>query len=198
MDTIDKYFFIELVKSKVVGDAQAYLQYKTFANLDQLLAEIKRAFAPTENLPQIQADLARINQKRRESVSEYGLRCTKLLQKAIDLINENHEAAIIPGMVQGAISSAVKCFLIELSYEISVRMLGQHPNTLESSISAAIDIKRLVSQRKDTNRRDDSRSEPANQVICNPIEPKLGKRDDQPNFRSTIKCFQCGGIEHIS
>ena len=31
---IDKDFFIELVKSKVVGDAQAYLQYKTFANLD--------------------------------------------------------------------------------------------------------------------------------------------------------------------
>ena len=89
----------------------------------------------------------------------YGLRCTKLLQKAIELINENHEAAIIPGMVQGAMSSAVECFLIGLSYEISIRMTGQHPNILEFVINAAIDIERLVSQRKDTNRRDDPRSD---------------------------------------
>ena len=50
--------------------------------------------------------------------------------------------------------------LIGLSYEISIRMTEQHPNTLESAISAAIDIERVVSKGKGTNRWDDPRSEP--------------------------------------
>lgn len=108
-DPADKNFFIRLVESKVIGDARAYLQYKTFHTLDQLLAELKRTFAPMQTLPQIQTDFARVMQKQSEKVSENGLRVTKMLQKAIEYINENYE-----------ISVARECWRVQLTRLLNV------------------------------------------------------------------------------
>lgn len=69
VDPADKDYYIELVESKVVSNAQAYLQCKSFETLDQLLSELKRSFAPIQSLPQIQTELARVRQKSDEKVS---------------------------------------------------------------------------------------------------------------------------------
>ena len=63
----DKSFFLKVVKSRVTGDVNDYLQFKSFHDLDQLLSELKRVFAPTQNLPQLQTDLARVRQKSQDS-----------------------------------------------------------------------------------------------------------------------------------
>lgn len=47
VNPIDKCFFVRLVKGKVIGNARAYLQYKDFENLEQLLTELKRTYAPS-------------------------------------------------------------------------------------------------------------------------------------------------------
>lgn len=101
IDPLDRGFFIRLVKAEVTESAKSFLQYKEFGSLDELLSELKRTYAPTQNLPQIQADLARVVQGPTEKVSEYGLRVTQIFQKAIELINENCEPGSAKGMIEG-------------------------------------------------------------------------------------------------
>ena len=99
----DRTFFMKLVKSRVTGEASDYLQFKSFDNLDQLLSDLKRVFSPSQNLPQIQTDLARVKQNSNERVSEYGLRVTKFLQKAHELIDESFSPLVARGMIEGLI-----------------------------------------------------------------------------------------------
>ena len=71
--------------------------------MNQLLTELKEAFAPSQNLPQIQTDLARVKQNKQEKVSEYGLRVKRIFQKAQELINETFGPAIARGMIEGTV-----------------------------------------------------------------------------------------------
>ena len=105
----DRKFFVKLVKSRVTGDAQAYLQFKTFSNLEQLLEELKRTFTSAQNLPQLQTELSRLVQKPTEKVSEYG-REQRSSSSRLEGINEDFEADIIPGMTQGTMATAITNF----------------------------------------------------------------------------------------
>ena len=75
-------------------------------------------------MPQIQAGLAQVIQKSGENVSEYGLRVTKLLQKAIELINETYEPVVVPGIIQGPIGTAIECFKVGLDKKVTQEMIN--------------------------------------------------------------------------
>ena len=126
----DKDFFLKLVQSRVTGEATGYLQFKTFDDLNQLLTELKEVFAPSQNLPQVQMDLARVKQNKQEKVSEYGLRVKRILPKAQELIYENFSLAIARGMMDGTVTTAVECFILGLDSEVAAQMIGKtfaHP-----------------------------------------------------------------------
>lgn len=191
-DPADKNFFIRLVESKVTGDARAYLQYKTFNTLDQLLVELKRAFAPTQSLPQIQTDLARVVQMPSEKISEYGLRVTKILQKAVEYINENYEIPVAQGMLEGSVNTAIECFILGLNQEVAQRMIGKKPNTLETAISLALECEKYVKQRKELL----GEQEIPSKARCHVIE--RGKSEVNSEQDSRPECFRCGLPGHLS
>ncbi|KAJ8665639.1 hypothetical protein QAD02_007301 [Eretmocerus hayati] len=101
----ERAFFLRLVKSRVEGSASSYLQYKTFDDLDQLLDELRRTFASSQNLPQVQAELARVVQIPGERGTDYGLRVTSLLHKINELANEKFGREVAQNMVEGSISA---------------------------------------------------------------------------------------------
>lgn len=149
VDPADKDFFIRLVKSKITENARAYLQHKTFQTIDELLAELKRSFEPTQSLSQIQADLPRVMQKTDEKVSDYRLKVTKILQKAIEYINEHFDVRATPVMVEGSINTAVEYFILGLNHDVAIRMIGKNPGNLEAAIAEAINCGHHVKQRQE-------------------------------------------------
>ena len=119
----ERNFFLKLVKSHVAGEASDYLQFKSFKNLEQLLSELKRVFSPRKNLPQAQTDLVRVKQDSNEKVSEYGLRVTKILQKAREIIDESFSPLVTRGMIEKTINTAIECFILGLDSEIATQMI---------------------------------------------------------------------------
>ena len=188
----DRSFFLKLVKSRVTGDVNDYLQFKNFDSLDQLLSELKRVFAPTQNLPQIQTDLARVRQSPQEKVFEYGLRVTRILQKAQELIVENFNSIVAGGMIEGTTNTAIECFTLGLESEIAARMIGKQFFTLESAISTAISCERYVQQRKELHgdKLEDSRK----RAYCHIADPQ---REEEPE-RKKRHCYRCGESGHIA
>ena len=188
----DKSFFLKIVKSRVTGDANDYLQFKSFNDLDQLLAELKRVFAPTQSLPQLQTDLARVRQKSQEKVSEYGLRVTRIVQKAQELINENFNPIVARGMIEGTVNTAIECFTLGLESEIATRMIGKQFSTLEVAISTAITCERYVQQRRELHGI--GSEENKKRAYCHIAGPQ---REDEPD-RKKFNCYRCGEIGHIA
>lgn len=200
VNPMHKMFFVSLVESKVTGAAGAYLQFKDFVTLNELLDKLKKSFAPSRNLPQIQAELARVCQRADEKVSDYGLRVSTILHTALEMVNENFDSAIAQGMVKGIMNTAVECFTLGLRQEISQLLYGQRQGSLESMIIAAIDAERHVNQRKDVHdkeirepspRQPDTRENPFKRSYCRTITS-----EDQIDPRP--KCFHCGKPGHYS
>ena len=189
----DKSFFLKIVKSRVTGDANDYLQFKSFDNLEQLLLELKRVFSPSQNLPQVQTDLARVRQNSNEKVSEYGLRVTKILQKARELIDENFNPLVARGMIEGTTNTAIECFTLGLESDIATRMIGKQFSTLESAISTAITCERYVHQRKELHgeRADESRK----RAHCHIAELR---GEGEPEEKRKRNCYRCGELGHIA
>ena len=144
----DKNFFLKIVKSRVTGDARNYLQFKTFNSLEQLLAELKRAFTPTKNMPQLQVDLARIKQGPQDNVAEYGLRVTDILQKINEIIG-NSGSSNVQGLVEEATETATQCFKLGLRPEITVQMAGKLITSFENAVSVAIKSELFIQQRSE-------------------------------------------------
>ena len=142
----DKNLFLSK-KSRVTGEARNYLQFKRFDNLEQLFADLKRAFTPTKNMPQLQIELARVKLGAQEKVAEYALRVTDILQKIKEII-ENSNSSNIKGLIVGATETATQCSKLRLRPEITVQMAGKLL-TYENAISTAIEGELFIQQRND-------------------------------------------------
>ncbi|KAJ8678335.1 hypothetical protein QAD02_014122 [Eretmocerus hayati] len=138
--------FLMIVESKITGNARPYIEYKDFETLDQLLNELKRTFTITQSLPQIQSELSRVVQKPNEKVSEFGLRVTKLLHEAIELINEKFSPVVAKGVIEGMVSSAIQCFVMGLEEGVSLKLDQREFPSLEPAISQAIEVESYVIQ----------------------------------------------------
>lgn len=173
----------------MTGNAKTYLQFKSFDNLDQLLTELKRTYAPPQNLPQIQANLARVVQFPREKVSDYGLRVTQILQKANEMIAEIFDTAVAKGMMEGTTALAIECFVLGLNREIAQLLIGKRMITLEAAISAAVDVEGRVSHRPELHGAKDGRLRDCRIIGSDREQPTL---DDHRR-----KCYKCGEPGHF-
>ena len=103
-----------------------------------MLAELKVVFSPSQNLPQVQTDLARVKQNPQKKVAEYGLRVKKILQKAQELISKNFTPLISRSMIEETVNTAVECFTLGLNSEIAMQMIGKNSPNLEAAINTAM------------------------------------------------------------
>ena len=113
-----------------------------------MLAELKRVYAPTQIFTQIQTELARVVQGPRDSVSDYGVRVRKQLEKAIELIMETTHDTTASGMVQGTLNTAVECIVLGLRHDIAQQLIEKKPTDLENAIRLTTEAKRCVQQKK--------------------------------------------------
>ena len=110
-----------------------------------MLAELKRVYAPTQIFTQIQTELARVVQGPRDSVSDYGVRVRKQLEKAI--METTHDTTA-SGMVQGTLNTAVECIVLGLRHDIAQQLIEKKPTDLENAIRLTTEAKRCVQQKK--------------------------------------------------
>ena len=157
-----------------------------------MLAELKVVFSPSQNLPQVQTDLARVKQNPQEKVAEYGLRVKKILQKAQELISENFTPLISRSMIEETVNTAVECFTLGLNSEIAMQMIGKNSPNLEAAINTAMVCERHVQQRKELHgeKIDESRK----RAYCHISEPQ----DELAPGNKKCKCYPCGVQGHIA
>ena len=90
------------------------------------------------------------------------------------MINETNEAAIVPGMVKGAVNIAIECFMLGLKEDVAQLMVGKYPTTLENAVSTAIDCERYTRQRQELRRERETRNRPIEIATCHAIEEIIG------------------------
>lgn len=119
----DKGIFLHLVRSKIKGIADTYIDDKEFISLQLILEELKHAYAPVRGLSEWQSELSNILQGASETVLDYGTRTTKLLNDLIECIKETFTSpGVREGMIKGSQESALKNFIRGLHDRIESRI----------------------------------------------------------------------------
>ena len=107
----DKPFLKTLIRNKITGNANLYLQNNYEPDsLTSLIDTLKSVFSPKRNLSQLQAKMSNMVQKEDESVMQYGIRTSESSSSILDTIEEHFPQEVVVGMRLGAIRKAVSCF----------------------------------------------------------------------------------------
>ena len=77
-----------MIRSRLCGDADLYLQDQEINSLDELLNYLKAAFSAHENVQDLTAMLSTVGQKNHESAENYGVRVKFFLNKLVTAIEQ--------------------------------------------------------------------------------------------------------------
>ena len=137
----DKRLLMRLVRNKIVGIADLYLQNNVeLTSISSLLDTLRAAFNPQRDLSQLQAQMSNLIQGNNESVLQYGIRVSEILRKTLDAIEEGFPKEAIAGMKMGTHKTAVSCFTRGLHESIENRMQNRHATNLQEAINNAVTI----------------------------------------------------------
>lgn len=134
----ERVIYLNLVRSRIKGEADIFIGEREFEDLGELCAELKRAYAPSRNVSQWQSDMARITQKYREDAFEYGVRVTSTLTRLVESMRENFKDCS-EGMVRGAREGAIDSFVRGLHEKLNLRLSGRKFSDLQEAINAAVE-----------------------------------------------------------
>ena len=184
----DQKAFITLLKFKVTGEAHKHIVNRQFSSTEHLITELKQGFSPKENLPQLQAELARITQNQNEKAVNYGLRVTKLLNQILEVIRENSNSTEIEILTKHANNTAIECF-INGSKDKQLSLYTKSISTLTEIISIAIKQEKFNTQYDELHKsknKDNITVEDAKFCYINrPYENKpYHSKSHQPNYRT--------------
>ena len=137
----DKHLLMRLVRNKIVGNADLYLQNNAEpTSISSLLDTLRATFNPRRDLSQLQARISNLIQGNNESVVQYGIRVSEILRKTLDAIEEGFPKETITGMKMGTNKNAVSCFTRGLHKSIENRMQNRHATNLQGAINSAVTI----------------------------------------------------------
>ena len=141
----DKEFLITMVRNKIIGNADLYLQNNIEPDsMDSLLEAIKSAFSPPNDLSQLQAQISNVMQSNNESVLHYGIRVSEFLRHTLDAIEEGFPTEAVAGMKLGATQNAISCFIRGLKENIETRITTRKADSLQAIINVAVAIETEV------------------------------------------------------
>ena len=125
----DKEFLVTMVRNKIIGNADLYLQNNIEPDsMDSLLEAIRSAFSPPKDLSQLQAQISNVMQSNNESVLQYGIRVSEFLRHTLDAIEEGFPVEAVAGMKLGATQNAISCFIRGLKENIETRITTRKKN----------------------------------------------------------------------
>ena len=133
----ERPLLLRLIRSRIVGSADAYLQDREINSLEDLLTSIKLAFSPHHNLGQLQAMLSTVTQNAGESVLQYGVRVSLIVNQSVEVIEQQYPPEIAYGMVKVTRETALENFIRGLKPALELKVRFQNPSNLQNAINLA-------------------------------------------------------------
>ena len=133
----ERPLLLRLIRSRITGSADAYLQDREINCLEDLLSSIKLAFSPHQNLGQLQAMLSTVTQAMGESALQYGVRVSKLLKQLVDTIEQQYSNEVAYGMVRAARETALENYIRGLNANLELKVRFKNPATIQDAINIA-------------------------------------------------------------
>ena len=198
----DRPFLAKLIRTRVKGDANAYLQNTSEPeNLGELLDVLRLAFSPQGDLSQLQAEMSSVIQKSSESVLQYGIRVSEILRKTIEVIEQDFPVEAATGMRLGANRNATSCFIRGLQPEIESRVSLRNPITLQHAISTATIVENEVLHLKQLHRAHEFKSDQTRTHLnrCYTGVRQVAVLQGQeagPSSQNDSRCYNCGKKGH--
>ena len=198
----DRPFLAKLIRTRVKGDANAYLQNTSASeNLGELLEILRLAFSPQGDLSQLQAEMSSVVQKSSESVLQYGIRVSEILRKTIEVIEQSFPVEAVAGMRLGANRNATSCFTRGLEPEIESRVSLRNPLTLQHAISVATIVESEVLHLKQLHHAHfPGSSKNSTTVGCFYTDLRqvahIQGQETGPSKQNNARCYNCGQKGH--
>ena len=198
----DRPFLTKLIRTRVKGDANAYLQNTNEPeNLGELLDILRLAFSPQGDLSQLQADMSSVIQRNSESVLQYGIRVSEILRKTIETIDQSFPVEAAAGMRLGANRNGTSCFIRGLNPEIESRVSPRNPISLQHAISIATLVESEVSHLKQLHRvhsPNSSINAPTVGRFYTDVKQvaHIQGQEAGPSKQNDARCYNCGKKGH--
>ena len=137
VDEADMYLLIMFIKNKVTGQARKHIQDKVGASLEEILKSLQRAFGSRADASQLAQELALITRKREESVADYGIRVSDILNRIIIKVMDKNPGARGLERCQEYKENAIKSSMRGLDRETLYFVKEKSPTTLDEAIELA-------------------------------------------------------------
>ena len=126
-----------LIVTKISGEARKLIQDSPDMNLNETLKILEQVYSQQEDLSQQMQQLATVRRSNLETVTEYGARVNRILNKLINRVLENTPGERGFVRCEAFKETAIGNFLRGLEREIFVQISEKGLNTLEQAIALA-------------------------------------------------------------
>ncbi|XP_043282496.1 uncharacterized protein [Venturia canescens] len=131
----ERPLLLRMIRSRLRGDADLYLQDQEINSLEDLLNDLKAAFSPHENVQDLTAMLSTVTQKTEETAEKYGVCVRKILNRLVTAIEHDNAPEISFGMIHAARASAIVNFLRGLKGDLELRVRIKNPKAAEWGVA---------------------------------------------------------------
>lgn len=177
-----QYLLLAILSQKLKGKAATSIRADTIPSLDKLIEKVRFLYGKTVDVSALATKRNLCKQKPNESVDEFIERFSKIHDEVITAINTNNDPTMIETREILATEESVRAFKRNARRDISVFLLGQRTNDLQSTFEAArmFDLETRYSRMFDRN---DSR------------DLKRDKRDIRSKPKFCNYCKRNGHVE---
>jgi hypothetical protein len=207
-DEHDMQLLIMLIKNKVTGQARRHIQDKVGATLEEILKSLQRAFASRADTSQLAQELAVIKREKVESIVDYGIRVSDILNKIIVKVMDKTPGARGLERCQEYKENAIKNFMRGLDRDTLYFVREKSPSTLDEAIefAAEADVENITWNSVHGVRDDKSDSTSHNDkfvsrkrvaTIQANIDSARFVQNRKERSLSSIQCFYCAEFGHF-
>lgn len=148
MSEDDEPIFIRLVKSKIIGRAKSYVDYKQFNSAGEISEELKRAHDPHGNFFELKIELSQLLRKEGETVSEFRLRVPVILNKMLELSKGDFGEQSVKAVREATIKNAITSLLKGLKSDYTNYILEKNFDDMNKAIDTAMKVEKTIKERK--------------------------------------------------
>lgn len=174
----DRELLLNVIKTKLSGNAYNLVKYKTFASWDELKIILQEQYLEKRTIAQIQTELLTSKQQQGESIRSFANRLERLTLDLTDacIANQGIEAAPIISSLNS--NAVLKAFVEGLNGHIKLIIKASRFTKFEDAVEAAVEEERT---QKSSRLQNFPNTNSSNQ-----------------NQKNRQKCFKCGKPNHIA
>ena len=132
----------KLIRSKITGEARKSIYGTPYNRVHDLIDNLKRAYAPTKSVYQLQGELGNIYMWEKENVLSYAARIKELADRIEDAHKINNQGDVDENFGTELEKAAIDCFTRGLRPELEIRIKGAE--TFKDVKNAAMEVERKL------------------------------------------------------